>query len=98
MALNLSPHQYAVDPNTQNPILTRVQPYIRIHEGTDPPMFLQAGNVYSEGGGLVHEQNWPAWLPGMIERLSPGAKEETGFQDFVQISNKPLAAPMKKGT
>lgn len=102
MGLNLSPHEYAVHPDTQQPVLTRVNAYVRIREGMDPPMVLQAGRVYGEGGDFVPEESWPTWLPGAILKLNPKIQEECGFQGYVQNLNKsgaviqsPLAPPQE---
>lgn len=89
MALNLNPHEFAVDPNTLQPVMTRVQSYIRLREGTDPPMFLQAGKVYSEGGQLIPREKWPGWLQDAILQMTPPALEECGFTAFVQALNVP---------
>jgi len=96
MALNLSPHNFSVNPETNQPVLTRIQAYVRVREGDSPPLFLQGGQVYSEGGPLIPAEDWPDWLEGHIKRLSPLALEECGFRDWVQNLNKPLEQKPKK--
>ena len=95
MALNLNPHEYTVNPETSQPTLLRINPYVRLRQDDGPPLFLQGGQVYSEGGPLIPREEWPDWLVDAILRLNNSGLEESGFKDFVQDLNKPSAPPNK---
>lgn len=95
MALDLNPHQYTVNPETSQPTLIRVTPYVRLREHDGPPLFLQGGQVYSEGGPLIPREEWPEWLPSAIARLNNVGLEESGFKGYVQDLNRQVAVPAK---
>jgi hypothetical protein len=106
MTLSLKTHEYTETNGL--PVLTRVNPYIRLSAKGEPPMFLQGGNVYPEGQNErpIPEERWPAWLSPCIENLTPEAKVEVGFSKWVPIPNgstpqqgttiEPARAPVKK--
>jgi hypothetical protein len=96
MSLNLSPHEVAVNPDTNQPTLVKITPYVRLRDADDPPMFLQQGKVYSEGGQLIPQSKWPAWLEDAILQLTPLAQEEAGFTEFVQKLNRPSEPALTK--
>lgn len=102
--LNLSPHQVSVNPETNLPVITSTDPYIRVSGEGHPPLYLQRGRVFSDAGDVVPEKSWPHWLLPNILLLTPAAQAEVGFVDFVQNLNtsaeeKPVAqtpkAPLK---
>jgi hypothetical protein len=94
--LSLNPHEFSTHPETGVPILVRTTPYTRVSRDRGPPLFLQRGQVYSEGGNKpIPEEEWPAWLPDEIRRLTPAAQEEVGFSDYVQKLNKSLEPPQE---
>lgn len=88
MPLSLNPHEFSAHPETGAPVLVRIQPYIRVSEGRNPPLFLQSGQVFTEGdGGVVHPEEYPPWLIDAIRRLKKHALAEVGFDKFVQNLN-----------
>jgi hypothetical protein len=89
MSLQMNPHEFSTHPETGVPVLVRTTPYTRISHEREPPVFLQRGLVYPDGGQKpIPEEEWPGWLIGEIQRLTPAAQEEAGFTDFVQKLNK----------
>jgi hypothetical protein len=60
--------------------LTRVNPYIRLKgPGDAPPVFLQSGKVWDEGGGPVESP--PKWVRDAIRGLTAEARDSVGFSD-----------------
>lgn len=81
--------------------LARINPYISISAGGGPSVFLSGGQVHSAGGKVIPEDQWPAWLPGEIEKLSPQGRIKVGFPsdgDLASLakSDDPLIAELKR--
>jgi hypothetical protein len=66
-------------PNTDQSRVTRVNHYVRLYADNGPPCYLQNGEVYSEGGPLIDPPDYPTWLWGEINKLSPQALESVHF-------------------
>lgn len=58
--------------------LARVHPYLRLRGPAEsPPVFLQDGKVYDEGGGLIEPA--PKWLREALKGLTPAARQAVGW-------------------
>jgi len=58
--------------------LVRVHPYLRLRGPAEsPPVFLQDGKVYDEGGGLVEPP--PKWVREQVKALTPAARQAVGW-------------------
>jgi hypothetical protein len=79
MTLSLRPHEYRTDKRTGRNILTRMNPYVRLRNGDDPPVFLQGGKLYDEGGTEIKKA--PPWVVEHMKVMSDKAKREVGFAD-----------------
>lgn len=58
---------------------TRVTPYIRLCEGDGPPIFLQNGRYFYEGGEEVPSKDMPDWVEVMQDKCSPAVLKACGF-------------------
>jgi hypothetical protein len=59
-----------------------VHPYLRLRGPADsPPVFLQDGKVFDEGGGLIEPA--PKWAREAIKTLTPSARAAVGWADGV---------------
>lgn len=77
--LNLKPH--VAKPNGMGQmVLIRSQPYARLKVGEDPPVFIQGGKYYGEGGPMLEDDELPPWLDDEIARMRPGARQEVGLK------------------
>jgi predicted RNA-binding Zn-ribbon protein involved in translation (DUF1610 family) len=78
MALTLDfVHRYTRVPGSLEMRLVETNPYIRLRSGYEPPIFLQGGVAYDEGGAVVAQ--WPEWLQQAVAALTPAARAEAGF-------------------
>lgn len=78
MVLTLQPHQYEKIPGQGMQMrLARVVPYLRIRHSTDPPLFIQKGEVYTDDGEEVKEL--PEWFWDEARKCSPAARAEVGL-------------------
>jgi hypothetical protein len=60
--------------------MVRSQPYTRLNAGEGPPVFIQAGQFFSEGGPVLKPDEVPDWLDEEIARMTPGARQEVGLK------------------
>lgn len=93
-------HEYQRVPGTQDMRLIRTQPYVRITHGGDPPIFIQGGQFYYQGGTPVPAL--PEWLPDEIAHLSETVRAEVGLMETEggqpQPKPKPPAAAVEQWT
>jgi hypothetical protein len=80
LSLSLKTHEVTVNKATGEAVGTRVTPYIRLCSGDGPPIFLQGGGYFYEGGEEVPEDQHPDWLEGMQKKCSPDALKACGFK------------------
>jgi hypothetical protein len=77
--LKLKTHEVSV--NKQGETLgTRVTPYIRLYAEDGPPIFLQGGAYFYEGGEQVPDEAQPDWLFDMQKKCNPEALKACGFK------------------
>jgi hypothetical protein len=76
MALNLKSHE--IKKSEAGSSVSEASPYVRLSNGTSP-LFLQAGNVYSEDGQMIDEDDLPGWFEEELNKLSPEARKSVGF-------------------
>ena len=86
MPLSLTVHHYEKIPGQQQSRLARVTPYVRIARENQPPIFVQGGQVYSEGGQTLTQL--PSWFDEEMAKLTPTVREEVGWK-----GTPPPAAP-----
>lgn len=82
MAFSLKVHHYEKIPGSQQSRLVRVTPYVRITRDSHPPLYVQGGGVYGEGGQRV--ETLPAWFDEEMARLSPQMREQVGWRSVAQ--------------
>ena len=76
--------------------LQRTTPYLRLCEGEGPPIYLQAGQAWSEGGAEpLAAEALPAWFDSAVMRLTLQARREVGWQlpDDPALPEPPLPEP-----
>ena len=80
MPLSLKTHHFQRIPGTTTVRLQRITPYIRLCEGEGPPVFLQDGQAWSEGGeAALDRAALPPWFSAQLERLTPAARAAVGW-------------------
>jgi hypothetical protein len=77
--LRLKTHDVDVN-RSGEAVATRVTPYIRLCEGVGPPIFLQGGGYFYEGGEEVPTKDRPEWLSKLQGACSKEALEACGFK------------------
>jgi hypothetical protein len=60
--------------------VVRTNHYIRLADGNHPPLYIQGGQVFSEGGPLVAEEELPDWFWLAAQKCSPDALAAVGFR------------------
>lgn len=78
--LNLKTHEVTVNKSTGEAIGVRVTPYIRLCDGDGPPIFLQNGSYFYEGGEEVPKDQHPDWLEELQDKVGPEALKAAGFK------------------
>jgi hypothetical protein len=76
----LKTHDVTVNKATGEAIGTRVTPYIRLCQGDGPPIFLQNGTYFYEGGEEVPKGDLPDWLEELQGKCSPEQLKACGFK------------------
>ncbi len=59
--------------------LIRTDLYTRLSSQGEPPVFLQGGRFYSEGGDEYLGDQLPGWVEIELQKLNPSVLEECGF-------------------
>lgn len=84
--------------------LQKLTPYIRLCEGEGPPVYLQDGQVWSEGGtDALPPDDLPRWFPEALARLTVAARQSVGFRLEsdpalpVAPEPEPLRPPKRRG-
>lgn len=88
MPLSLKVHWFEKIPGQQQTRLARVTPYARITREGHPPIYVQAGGVFSEGGKPLEQL--PGWFDEEMARLTPKVREEVGWKG----TTAPAPAPV----
>ena len=87
MTLSLKTHEFTM--KRGQPVISRTNPYVRLCRGEGPPVFIQGGSFYYEGGQEVKEGEFPDWLPEMLKTLSLEVREEVGLPPLVEPPKMP---------
>lgn len=82
MSLNLKPHTYRRQPDTDRAILTELNPYVRLSQEGEAPVFVQGGSFYDASGKAVDPV--PQWVKDNIAKMTPGARKEVGLPEVKQ--------------
>ena len=87
MPLSLKTHHYS---SKGRGVMTidKITPYIRLCQGDGPPMFIQEGKVYCEGGSAVPENQLPKWFEEELAKADPKALKEVKFTGLVTKETK----------
>ncbi len=70
-------HEYARIPGTGEMRLVRTRPAMRIRAMGEPPLWVQDGQVYTDGGQPVVTP--PGWFWDEMERVSPETRQQHGL-------------------
>ena len=70
-------HLYEKVPGTDQTRLVKTNPYVRLGRKDHPPIYVQGGQVYGEGGGPI--EPIPDWFDAEMARLSPKVRDEIGW-------------------
>lgn len=73
-------HKYVRVPGTQEMRLMKVSPAIRLCKGMDPPLWIQEGKVYGEGGDEIPKEKLPDWFHEQVALMTPQARSEVGYR------------------
>jgi hypothetical protein len=75
--LTLKVHEYTRVSGSQAVRLTKVTPYIRLVSGQGPPIFIQNGKLWSEGGPPITDI--PNWFYDEIRKVSKEALADVKY-------------------
>lgn len=59
--------------------VVRSQPYVRLNSGDGPPIFIQNGGFYTEGGQAMKRADLPEWFEIELKKVDPGIRRECGL-------------------
>ena len=57
-----------------------MSPLVRLCKGTDPPLFIQEGKVYAEGGDEILKDQLPDWFHDEVAKMTLQARLEIGYR------------------
>ncbi len=102
MALDFQTHKYRKKPGTNLVELEKVNPYVRMGNGEDAYIYLQAGKCYAGGGEMLDLEDVPGWVWEKMKKMDHRVLKEVGWYDqlndaLIAIGDKP-AEPPKKAT
>ena len=83
-------HLYEKVPGTDQTRLVKTNPYVRLGRKDHPPIYVQGGQVYGEGGGPI--EPIPDWFAGEMARLSPKVRDEIGWRGTIGMAPGPSVA------
>lgn len=92
MGLELSKvHDYQKVPGSMEVRLVKTRPYVRLCREGGPPLYVQEGRIYSEGGPEMDPV--PAWFWEEAGRVAPAVRDETGLASLLAQHTTGTTAP-----
>ena len=79
MALDLLPDKLKRVPGTRNMRVVSRKPYIRLSAHGGPPIFLQAGKTWGEGGILIKATERPEWFQEELQKVPQTQLEQVDW-------------------
>lgn len=76
--LSLRPHDVRTTGDGTR-IGVTVSPYVRLAKGQDPPVFVQGGKFFCEGGPELKKGELPPWLEEELAKLSEATRRDVGL-------------------
>lgn len=94
--LTLRVHEYTKVSGSQAVRLTKVTPYIRLSSGQGPPIFIQNGKLWSEGGPPI--KDIPDWFYDELAKISKTALAAVNYKEEIPAVEdvKHVEHPIKK--
>lgn len=84
-------HEYAKIRDEEGRELVKIvkrRPTIRLRSGYEnPPIFIQEGQAYDEGGGIVSDANLPSWFFDEIKKVSHEALLQSNAQRYLELTD-----------
>ncbi len=81
MSLELNKvHNYRSVAGTKQVRLESTNPYLRLCQGSGPPLFIQRGMVYSEGSQRIKKADLPEWFQEELDKVSKAILNEVGWK------------------
>ena len=72
-------HEYTTGKKGE-PKMLRVRPAVRLRKGDSPPIFVQDGKFWYEGGEEeIPQDELPEWVAGQLDLMSADARREVGL-------------------
>jgi hypothetical protein len=102
MTLNLEKvHDYKRIPGTTQVQLVGSHPATRVRAAGEPPIFIQDGLCYSEGGQQIDKEDLPGWFWPEAAKMSETALVECGLSRAEVLSRmtppeSPAPTPVAK--
>lgn len=98
MSLELTKvHNYKPIVGTKQVRLESVNPYIRLCQGSGPPLFIQRGMVYSEGSQRIKKTDLPDWFHEELNKVAPARLAEVGWKTEPVKEPNPQPEPKRRG-
>lgn len=74
---------------TNKMVLIRTNPYTRFVQRGHPPVLVQSGRFYSDGGQPVLAHEIPSWVKAEVDRMTPEGRQAVGLtEDWASQPNK----------
>lgn len=93
MALELSKvHEHKREEGTNRMLLIRLNPYARFVSAGHPPVLVQGGRFYSDGGDLYEKGKEPDWVFSELKNMSLTALKDVGLtlDDLIRGTKKSI--------
>lgn len=65
-------------------VLVKNNPYLRLNSGDGPPIFIQGGKAYAEGGDEYELDDLPPWFMVLAKGVGETVAEQCGLDKLLQ--------------
>lgn len=96
MAFSLKVHEYGRVPGSPFQRIVKATHYVRLTSQGQPPLYIQNGNVYSEGGQYIAHP--PDWFVQGLAKLDPKTLESVKYSFTPKKKDETLAQPEAKAS
>lgn len=78
-------HVYKRQEETGRMILVESNPYTRFVQGGDPPVCIQRGSFYSDGGDRIQLPDVPQWVWYAVGKMTEDARKNIGLGNYDKL-------------
>lgn len=89
-------HEYRKQPGNPVAVLVHSNPYVRLNHEGGPPVFVQKGQFFSEGGQVLTEETLPPWFKTELEKINQAVRVEVGLEAPMPAGGKSFSTQLQE--